>query len=310
VWIRSPAELRQRYPAESSDGEGESGCYAAWAFLPLEPGGAAVGVLALAFAVQRDFSAHDRALLAAISEQCANALARGSRFRHVQARADALTASHALSTSRFRAAEQLVDDSEHLYQRARFERARTEAMAQATRPPAVVRTVRAAERNALRSTPPVVAERVDLGVLAARAIAQVATLELGADVALDVAGDVTLHGDPRRLTNAISKLVAHALRRAGSRDAVLVRVGTAHGAVVLDVHDRGEPIPRLAWDALFESADLRSATFATPTSAGSVLFLVREIVTGHGGTVSVESDEAHGTTFRVVLPRVPWLRLA
>jgi hypothetical protein len=35
---------------------------------------------------------------------------------------------------------------------------------------------------------------------------------------------------------------------------------------------------------------------------GSGSFIVREIVWAHGGTVSVESSEAHGTTFRVVLP--------
>ena len=37
---------------------------------------------------------------------------------------------------------------------------------------------------------------------------------------------------------------------------------------------------------------------------GLGLFIVREIVHAHGGSVSVESSEAAGTTFRVRIPRV------
>jgi signal transduction histidine kinase len=39
------------------------------------------------------------------------------------------------------------------------------------------------------------------------------------------------------------------------------------------------------------------------TSMGLGLFVAREIVSAHGGTISVASSEAAGTTFTVRLPR-------
>jgi signal transduction histidine kinase len=35
------------------------------------------------------------------------------------------------------------------------------------------------------------------------------------------------------------------------------------------------------------------------------LYICREIVIGHGGTIEVQSDEANGTVFEVTLPRRP-----
>lgn len=40
-----------------------------------------------------------------------------------------------------------------------------------------------------------------------------------------------------------------------------------------------------------------------PGGTGLGLYLVQEIVTAHGGQVTVESVEGHGTTFTLTLPR-------
>jgi signal transduction histidine kinase len=39
------------------------------------------------------------------------------------------------------------------------------------------------------------------------------------------------------------------------------------------------------------------------TSLGLGLFIVKEVVSAHQGTIEVSSNEADGTTFTVVLPR-------
>jgi phosphoserine phosphatase RsbU/P len=86
---------------------------------------------------------------------------------------------------------------------------------------------------------------------------------------------------------------------------------TAEGqgpVVVLRVTNRGVPIPAEMQDSIFDpfvSTKTASASALNRTGLGLGLFIVREIVNGHDGTVEVASTESEGTTFTVRLPRVP-----
>ena len=79
--------------------------------------------------------------------------------------------------------------------------------------------------------------------------------------------------------------------------------------VVLRVTNRGELIPPDAMDSIFDPFVHREGSPTTvPTRGlGLGLFIVREIVKGHGGTVELTSTDAGGTTFSVRLPRSPGL---
>ncbi|MNN95988.1 Sensor protein ZraS [compost metagenome] len=80
--------------------------------------------------------------------------------------------------------------------------------------------------------------------------------------------------------------------------------GDAH-SVRLTVHNDGLPIPVDAIPTLFDplvrspSEDLGEPT----TSLGLGLFIVKQVVDAHQGTIEISSNEADGTTFTVVLPR-------
>jgi signal transduction histidine kinase len=77
--------------------------------------------------------------------------------------------------------------------------------------------------------------------------------------------------------------------------------------VVLRVTNQGIPIPLELQESIFDPFVHRET--ASPTSTkkglGLGLFIVKELVTGHQGTVEVVSTEAEGTIFTVRVPRSP-----
>jgi signal transduction histidine kinase len=72
----------------------------------------------------------------------------------------------------------------------------------------------------------------------------------------------------------------------------------------LRVHNLGPPIPTEVLPTIFEPFHHSSQKQrAGEASFGLGLYIVKEIVAAHGGTVDVSSSAAAGTTFIVRLPR-------
>lgn len=79
-------------------------------------------------------------------------------------------------------------------------------------------------------------------------------------------------------------------------------------AIVLAVANSGKPIPLNAMKIIFEplvqvptsTSDLNRRP---KTSLGLGLFIAREIVAGHGGSIDVQSSADSGTLFSIWLPR-------
>jgi signal transduction histidine kinase len=111
-------------------------------------------------------------------------------------------------------------------------------------------------------------------------------------------------GDRARLAQMLDNLVSNALKFTPPGGSVEVRLlRDADGSTVLEVADTGIGIPQAEQKMLFERF-FRSTTatknFIVGTGLG--LSIVKLTAEAHGGTLSVESVEGKGTTFRVVLP--------
>ncbi|HEX6178440.1 MAG TPA: PAS domain S-box protein, partial [Thermoanaerobaculia bacterium] len=99
IFLRSPEEIRERFPAlaASSDQYG----FAASAVLPLAVAGVRVGTLGLNYATPQPFDAGKRAYLAAVAQQCAQALERARLFEAERAaRAESETARQDADSAR------------------------------------------------------------------------------------------------------------------------------------------------------------------------------------------------------------------
>jgi signal transduction histidine kinase len=75
--------------------------------------------------------------------------------------------------------------------------------------------------------------------------------------------------------------------------------------IVVEVHNDGPAIPPAVLPTMFEpfQRDEGDTAGARTGSVGLGLFIVREIVSAHGGHVEVSSTAELGTTFAVHLPR-------
>jgi len=125
-----------------------------------------------------------------------------------------------------------------------------------------------------------------------------------------LSGDLNLHADAPRLQQALSNLLSNAVQHGDRSAQVTLSAYGEADAVVLSVRNMGEPIPPDALQAIFEPLVQAPSASAqaherSKTSLGLGLFIVREIVLGHGGTVTVESSAEAGTVFTVRLPRTP-----
>ena len=103
-----------------------------------------------------------------------------------------------------------------------------------------------------------------------------------------------------RLQQAISNLVGNALEHSDS--VVTIRVIASATEAAVSVHNMGPAIPADELPRLFEAFRKREKR---ATGLGLGLYIVKEIASAHGGTVRVESTDAGGTTFAVVVPRFP-----
>ena len=142
-------------------------------------------------------------------------------------------------------------------------------------------------------------EDVDLDDLALAEVRRVARSGLAVDTTGVGAGRV--HADPVALAQVVRNLVDNAARHARSR--VAVSVADAPGAVVLTVEDDGPGIPADARERVFERfVRLDEARARDAGGSGLGLAIVREVVAGHGGSVTVGPSALGGARFVVRLP--------
>ncbi|MBU6959524.1 HAMP domain-containing histidine kinase [Pseudomonas sp. CVAP len=161
-------------------------------------------------------------------------------------------------------------------------------------------------RSRLGSSLPIEPAPMDLAAAAKAALDEAGAGQPDCNSQLIVEGDTHGIWDRTRLGQLLQNLVGNALQHGANRHPVTLRIIGEKDQVTLTMHNHGEPIPAEALPTIFDPL-VRSASeeLAGPsTSLGLGLFIVKQVVDAHQGTIEVSSSEAEGTTFSVVLPRV------
>lgn len=112
--------------------------------------------------------------------------------------------------------------------------------------------------------------------------------------------------DEGRLGQVLSNLLSNALSYGSFDSPVKINLACEDGQVVLRVNNQGEVLPDEARKNLFAPfwrGARKSETETNSSGLGLGLYIVKQIVEAHHGSIALESNEPDGTTFTVAFPR-------
>ncbi len=122
-------------------------------------------------------------------------------------------------------------------------------------------------------------------------------------------GDGQGEWDSDRVAQLVTNLVNNALTYGEPGEPVTVGIAGEQDDVRLWVHNMGKPIDDASMPLLFEPMHRgKGATTRVVSQNGSIglgLYIVKQIVLAHGGSIDVQSSQEAGTAFTVRLPRHP-----
>jgi PAS domain S-box-containing protein len=126
-------------------------------------------------------------------------------------------------------------------------------------------------------------------------------------ILLDVPDDPNLvSGDRDRLQQVLGNLIENAVKYSPDGGEVYVTVRTEGDRIVTSVCDRGIGIPSDELALVFERFHRgRQVSSTNYGGLGLGLYITKQIVERHGGSIWVESREGLGTTFHFALPVAP-----
>ena len=293
----------------------------AWAAIPLLVEGRVSGALGLSFGEAHVFNGDERTFLLTLASQCAQALERARLYeaeRQARARAEAgvrlrdqflSIAAHELKTP----LTSLLGYAQ-LFQRRTLrvgnlseadQRALGVIVAQSAR---LNRMVAALLDIARIESGQLSIQRapLDLCELARRVVEE--AREQAEEHPLEITcqpEQLLIEGDDLRLEQVLQNLIQNAIKYSPPGAPVAVRLERQGAYASVAVADRGIGIPEAALARLFQrfyrapNVDERQIS-----GMGIGLFVVKEIIMLHDGTVEVESIEGQGSTFSFRLPLI------
>ncbi|MBW3670434.1 MAG: ATP-binding protein, partial [Acidobacteria bacterium] len=112
----------------------------------------------------------------------------------------------------------------------------------------------------------------------------------------------SLEADPIRISQVVENLISNACKYSLPESTIVVTVADHTDKVEIIVSDDGEGIEPSKLPRIFERFYRAKEGNTEVKGTGLGLYITREIVQMHGGTIEVESKRGAGTTFTVRIP--------
>jgi signal transduction histidine kinase len=121
----------------------------------------------------------------------------------------------------------------------------------------------------------------------------------GVELALSTPARILVVVDPDKFQRILDNLIGNAFEALAPGNRVEVKVRTAQDSLLIAVSDNGPGIPGDLIEDIFKPF----VTKGKKSGTGLGLAISRKAVEDHGGTLTVESEEAAGAAFTIRLPR-------
>lgn len=144
-------------------------------------------------------------------------------------------------------------------------------------------------------------ERIDFGLLVLTLVDTTRAHATPHEWEVDVPTELYATIDPGRTEQVVSNLLENAVRYSPDGGTITVRLRREGSVVRLEVSDTGMGIPAADIGSVFERF-YQAHSDRNYGGMGLGLYISREIVERHGGTISVSSPPGGGARFTVVLP--------
>lgn len=145
---------------------------------------------------------------------------------------------------------------------------------------------------------------VDVAKVIRKAVSSATEAAAGQELRADLPSSdpVMVDGDAYRLEQTLQNLVVNAFRHAKSSNGVDVRLRRDGAEAIVEIQDYGRGIPEETLPQIFSQFYHSSDPGHTGKGLGLGLFIAREIITAHDGTINARSIVGEGTTFEIRLP--------
>ena len=124
-------------------------------------------------------------------------------------------------------------------------------------------------------------------------------------ILLELSDACIVLGDAGRIERVVTNLVSNAVKYSPAGTRITVRVEPKESFALLSISDQGPGISREDAKVLFQPFGRGRSADALAEGTGLGLFVVKQIVEAHGGSIDVQSEVGKGATFRVRLPLAP-----
>jgi signal transduction histidine kinase len=160
-------------------------------------------------------------------------------------------------------------------------------------------------RGRLGVAMPVRLEPLDLATVLTSAVDEINASVPGSTVTLEMSGDLTGEFDGGRLRQVLSNLLSNAVNHGGSAGPIVVTARAEADKVIFAVQNHGPPIPPEQIPQIFDPLTRHPSASQDSQHLGLGLYIAKQVVLSHAGSIDVDSTSEGGTTFTVCLPRHP-----